>query len=259
MSVLRFRKLQALLLAGCAVLLLVGTACGETAAPDSGSGQQAQPSATEQPAASNPTPTFTPMPTRVLDATPTSVPVPTPVPADARPDWWQGRETKHYRGTFPMVGQQQPRVLGRALRRFAQHHADAFSPRFNQLVEYNPVKPSEIIGDLAETWEVSDDGTEYVFHLKDATWSDGMPVTAEDVVFSLDRITLPGAQRARTGFLRAFYVHQTAEVVDAKTVRVPLKYQAPTFMPNLASDYMKMYPKHIAEDLTQEEANSLRT
>jgi peptide/nickel transport system substrate-binding protein len=91
--------------------------------------------------------------------------------------------------------------------------------------------------------------------LKDATWSDGMPVTADDVVFSLDRITLPGAQRARTGFLRAFYEHQTAEAIDAKTVRVPLKYQAPTFVPNLASDYMKMYPKHIAEDLTQEEAN----
>ena len=82
-----------------------------------------------------------------------------------------------------------------------------------------------------------------------------MPVTAEDVVFSLDRITLPGAQRARTGFLRAFYEHQTAEVIDDKSVRVPLKYQAPTFMPNLASDYMKMYPKHIAEDLTQEQAN----
>ena len=44
-------------------------------------------------------------------------------------------------------------------------------------------------------------------------------------------------------------------MIDDKTVRVPLKYQAPTFMPNLASDYMKMYPKHIAEDLTQEEAN----
>ncbi len=255
MSVLRFRKLQALLLAGCAVLLLVGMACGETAAPDSGSGQQAQPSATDQPAASNPTPTFTPMPTRVLDATPTSVPVPTPVPADARPDWWQEGETKHYRGTFPMVGNSNPGF-------WDVHYGGSLnttlmpsSPRFNQLVEYNPVKPSEIIGDLAETWEVSDDGTEYVFHLKDATWSDGMPVTAEDVVFSLDRITLPGAQRARTGFLRAFYVHQTAEVVDAKTVRVPLKYQAPTFMPNLASDYMKMYPKHIAEDLTQEEAN----
>ena len=259
---MKFRRIgrpQWLLLVSCAALLMVGLACGETAAPETttapSQAQQSQPAAAGSAAPAAPTPTYTPMPTRVLDATPTPVPVPTAVPVDERPNWWQEGETKHYRGTFPMVGNSNPGF-------WDVHYGGSLnttlmpsSPRFNQLVEYNPVMPSEIIGDLASTWEVSDDGTEFVFHLKDATWSDGMPVTAEDVVFSLDRITLPGAQRARTGFLRAFYEHQTAEVIDDKTVRVPLKYQAPTFMPNLASDYMKMYPKHIAEDLTQEEAN----
>ena len=190
MSVLSFlfRKLQAWLLVGCVVLLLVGTACGETATPDSGSGQsqgqQAQPAATQRPDA-GPTPTFTPIPTRVLDATPTAIPIPTPISVDERPDWWQEGESKHYRGTFPMVGNSNPGF-------WDVHYGGSLnttlmpsSPRFNQLIEYNPVKPSEIIGDLAATWEVSDDGTEYVFHLKDATWSDGMPVTADDVVFSL--------------------------------------------------------------------------
>ncbi|MBR0398716.1 MAG: peptide ABC transporter substrate-binding protein, partial [Eubacterium sp.] len=36
-------------------------------------------------------------------------------------------------------------------------------------------------GDMAETWDVSDDGLEYTFHLRDGiAWSDGTPVTADD-------------------------------------------------------------------------------
>ncbi len=259
MNFRRIGRPQWLLLVSCAALLMVGLACGGTAAPTSSTtpsqAEQSQPAASDSSAAAAPTPTFTPIPTRVLDATPTAIPVPTAVAIDERPDWWREGEGKHYRGTFPMVGNSNPGF-------WDVHYGGSLnttlmpsSPRFNQLVEYNPVSPTEIIGDLATTWDVNDDGTEFTFHLNEATWSDGQPVTAEDIKFSLDRITLPGAQRARTGFLRAFYEHQSAEVVDDKTVKVPLKFPAPTFMPNLASDYMKMYPKHIAEDLTQEEAN----
>ena len=258
MNFRRIGRPQWFLLVSCAALLMVGLACGGTAAPEPATPSQAdqsQPAASDSSAAAGPTPTFTPIPTRVLDATPTAIPVPTAVAIDERPDWWREGESKHYRGIFPMVGNSNPGF-------WDVHYGGSLnttlmpsSPRFNQLVEYNPVSPTEIIGDLATTWDVNDDGTEFTFHLNEATWSDGQPVTAEDIKFSLDRITLPGAQRARTGFLRAFYEHQSAEVVDDKTVKVPLKFPAPTFMPNLASDYMKMYPKHIAEDLTQEEAN----
>ena len=41
---------------------------------------------------------------------------------------------------------------------------------------------------LAETWEISEDGRTYTFHLRDAQFSDGSPITAADVAFSLDRI-----------------------------------------------------------------------
>jgi ABC-type transport system substrate-binding protein len=122
-------------------------------------------------------------------------------------------------------------------------------------VEYNPVNPEEIIGDLAESWDVSEDGTEYTFYLADARWTDGQPVTASDVVYSLDRITLPDAFRGRTNSLGDFYEHKTAEVIDNRTVRVPIKFPAATFMVNLASDYMKMYPEHVVGPLTQEDAN----
>ena len=135
-------------------------------------------------------------------------------------------------------------------------------PRFNQLLEYNPVNPGEIIGDLAVSWESYEDGGEfgYIFHLHpDANFSDGQPVTADDVAFSIDRITLgqveEGVLRARTGFLNNFVKHGTAEAIDDKTVKIPLRFPAAGFLPNLASDYMKIYPKHVAENLTQEQAN----
>jgi len=127
-------------------------------------------------------------------------------------------------------------------------------PLFNGLVYHNPVNPDEIVCDLCESWTVSPDGKTYTFRLREAQWHDGQPVTAEDIKFSLDRITEPGAIRVTTGVLRTFYAHQSAEVVDAKTIRVPIKFASPLFLENLASEYMKMYPKHVAEKLSPEEA-----
>ena len=55
----------------------------------------------------------------------------------------------------------------------------------------------------------------------------GKPVTADDVAFSIDRITLgqveEGVLRARTGFLNNFVKHGTAEAIDDKTVQIPLR------------------------------------
>jgi peptide/nickel transport system substrate-binding protein len=117
---------------------------------------------------------------------------------------------------------------------------------FNALVMYNPVKPDEIIGDLAQRWEVSPDGLSYTFNLHEAQWWDGQPVTAADVKFSLDRMLEPGQPRPRVGALRHYI--QATEVVDAKTVKVHTKFPAPAaFLPFLAIDYAVIYPKHVLE------------
>ena len=129
------------------------------------------------------------------------------------------------------------------------------APQFSQLTRFNPVNPTEIIGDLARGWDINATGDEFTFRLYDATWTDGMPVTADDIVYSLDRITDPDAIRSRTRVLSDFYERGTAEAIDDKTVRVPLKFPAATFLPNLSTDYMKMYARHNAEPLTQDEAN----
>ena len=230
-----------------------GSAPAATAAPETGAAPTLDPFAGVQ----------EPTPTAPLDATATPVPVPTAMAVDQRPNWWQEGESKHYRGDFPLVATSNPGF-------WDVHYGGSMNtvlipsgPRFNQILEYNPVNPSEIIGDLAVSWESYEDGEEfgYIFNLHpDATFSDGVPVTADDVVFSIDRITLgqveEGVLRARTGFLNNFVEHGTAEAIDDKTVKVPLRFPAAGFLPNLASDYMKVYPKHVGEGLSQEDANT---
>ncbi|PON18045.1 hypothetical protein C2W62_09965 [Candidatus Entotheonella serta] len=117
---------------------------------------------------------------------------------------------------------------------------------YNQVVEFNPLNPKEVIGDLAKSWEVSDDGKIYTFELHDnATWWDGQPLTAEDVAFSINRMIEPGKPRPRVGLLRPST--KKAEAVGPHTLRVHLNYSSPSFLQFLAVDYMKIVPKHVVE------------
>lgn len=60
---------------------------------------------------------------------------------------------------------------------------------YNTLVTFPPDSVEQVVPDLAESWEISDDGTVYTFTLnQNATFSDGSPVTASDVVFSFNRL-----------------------------------------------------------------------
>ena len=60
---------------------------------------------------------------------------------------------------------------------------------FDQLVEVGEGDEPE--PGLAESWETSKDGLVWTFHLRDAQFSNGEPVTAEDVKFSVDRFSDP--------------------------------------------------------------------
>lgn len=65
---------------------------------------------------------------------------------------------------------------------------NAVSNMFLRLVQLN-AKTSVPSPDLARSWEISKDGREYTFHLReDAVWSDGKPVTAEDVAYAWRRL-----------------------------------------------------------------------
>src|SRR5512139_1335333 len=58
---------------------------------------------------------------------------------------------------------------------------------FNGLVKYDT--DLSVIGDLAESWDVSKDGLVITFHLrKGVKWTDGIEFTADDVLFGYKTI-----------------------------------------------------------------------
>ena len=108
-----------------------------------------------------------------------ATPVAAPVAAMERPDWVDIGAAKHYKGVFPLMAIRNPGFWDVHYGGSLNTVLTPSSPRFNGLIEYNPVSTADIIGDLAKTWEVNEAGDEYTFFLNDATWSKNRgPVTA---------------------------------------------------------------------------------
>ena len=57
---------------------------------------------------------------------------------------------------------------------------------------------TDVVPGAAESWEISDDGITYTFHLRDAKWSDGVDVTANDFVHAFVRACSSPHPRARS-------------------------------------------------------------
>jgi peptide/nickel transport system substrate-binding protein len=72
---------------------------------------------------------------------------------------------------------------------------------------------------LAESWEQAPDNLSYTFHLRDAQFSNGTPITAEDVAFSLNR----GRTHEESAYPAPFASIESVEAVDEDSVRVNLK------------------------------------
>ena len=94
---------------------------------------------------------------------------------------------------------------------------------------------SVITGDLAESWETSEDGKEWTFYLrKDVKWHDGQPFTADDVLFTFQAIQNPDVQTG--GFHDRFMEGEEPiqfEKVDDYTVKAILKEPIAPFVTNI--------------------------
>ena len=101
-----------------------------------------------------------------------------------------------------------------------------------------------IVPGLAKSWEISDDGTVYTFHLHEGvTFHDGTGMDAEDVKFSLDRARAPDSTNAQKP-LFAGITDVTA--VDPLTVRVTLDKPNGAFPFNMAwGDAVIVAPESI--------------
>ncbi len=105
---------------------------------------------------------------------------------------------------------------------------------------------------VAKTWKNIDPLTwEFELH-ENATWSDGKPVVAEDVVFSYDRArNVPGSVATVKGFIRTV---DRVEVIDDHKLRVITNVPDPLLPTNLSSLYI--VSKHIGENSATEDYNS---
>ena len=100
---------------------------------------------------------------------------------------------------------------------------------------------------IAKDWDISLGGKEYTFYLRDALWSNGDPVTANDFVYAWKRMLLPSlgsqypdmlydivnAEEFNKGLITDFSL-VGVKAIDDKTLKVTLNNPAPYFIELLA-------------------------
>ena len=103
----------------------------------------------------------------------------------------------------------------------------------------------ETIPGLAESWDASDDGLTYTYHLRDGLlWSDGEPLTADDVVYTINR------SRDEEWF-NHYSTTQNLEATAIDDVTVEITSSVPD--PKLPTMDVYIVPKHIYEDISADD------
>jgi peptide/nickel transport system substrate-binding protein len=113
---------------------------------------------------------------------------------------------------------------------------------YDYLVRYSE-DWNEVIPNLAESFEASDDAREFIFKLREGTkWSDGAPFTADDIMFYIDDVSLNTELTTSQGS-NPF----TGEKIDDYTVKVIFERPNGLFLTEVATplgaDWTR-YPKH---------------
>ncbi len=111
------------------------------------------------------------------------------------------------------------------------------------------MRPSNegLVPELAKRYEISDDGRAYTFYIRDdATFHDGFPVTADDIIFTIESVRNPLLKSPR----RSDFEGVGIERVDDLTVRFMLPEP---YAPFLESTTLGIIPKHIWGTLSPSE------
>ncbi|MFQ5859152.1 MAG: ABC transporter substrate-binding protein [Anaerolineae bacterium] len=173
-----------------------------------------------------------------------SLPMPEPSPTP--------ESTTRYGGTLVAAVSSDPSHLNPGITTGFGVHAVADS-MFNGLVgldaNANPVP------DLAERWEVSDDGRTYTFHLHpNVQWHDGTSLTSQDVKFTFEKVLLKYHSRTKAGLES---VLEAIEAPDEYTVAFHFKAPYAPLLQRLNVTEAPILPKHVYEgtDPQQAEAN----
>jgi peptide/nickel transport system substrate-binding protein len=135
---------------------------------------------------------------------------------------------------------------------------NAFIMLYPQLVQYSyEDEQYEIEGDWAESWETSQDGKDWTFHLyPGGQWSDGKPLTADDAAWSIN--TTVQFQDGPAAVQAAALQHvESAEALDDETLVI--HYESPVGNVLAQLEQFFVLPRHVYEPLAQGNGRALKT
>lgn len=103
---------------------------------------------------------------------------------------------------------------------------------YNGIVRNDPNGSAKVVPGLAESWEVSNDGLTYTFHLRPGLkFSDGSPISAEDVAWNLEQFADPKVNISLAAVANGM---ESAKATNNTTVVVKLEHPVAAFLYNLA-------------------------
>jgi len=158
--------------------------------------------------------------------------------------WAVGEEQPRYGGTFIMALCMDPTTMTPNLSTGwvpQQCGWPVYSSLINLDVNFQP-HPN-----LAERWEISDDKRVYTFYLRrDVKWHDGVPFTADDVVFTFNEVVL---KYTPFGMVQYKKWGMNVTALDKYTVQFRFEKPFPSFMLFLDLPYYggAILPKHLWE------------
>ena len=129
---------------------------------------------------------------------------------------------------------------------------------FDGLMDYEP-GTTTLRPELAESYEISSDGTSFTFKLRQGVkFHNGREMTAEDVKYTLDRVTNPKTQSPGSGFFASIKGYDDVAggkaeslsgvtVVDPSTIKIELTRPDATFLHVMAINFSHVVPKEEVE------------
>lgn len=114
---------------------------------------------------------------------------------------------------------------------------------YNGLVTTNP--SLEPVPALAESWDISEDGRTYTFHIRQGVlFHNGRELTADDVKYSYERILDPETASPAAADLASA---ESIEVIDEHTVAVTLEAADSSFLAKLMGSSLAIVPSEVVE------------